>query len=150
MRRDRGRKKKDIKNATCWLSGWGWQGECVSGSCERLSRGIWVNMLPSPRTSSQGPWNGNPLDYTHVSDSSKCFPRAHWFPVPPAWLISRTHSSISFGPPKRLLKMKGTECFRECVCVCARRQLPVYHCLDRVMCLHTERGGDMPKSCLCW
>lgn len=32
------------------------------------------------------------------------------------------------------------------VCECARRQLPVYHCLDRIMCLHTERGGDMLKA----
>lgn len=35
-----------------------------------------------------------------------------------------------------------------CVCVCAqtRRQLHVDHCLDRIMHLHTERGGDMPKA----
>lgn len=33
-----------------------------------------------------------------------------------------------------------------CAGLCARRQLPVYHCLDRIMRLHTERGGDMPKA----
>lgn len=35
-----------------------------------------------------------------------------------------------------------------CVCVCAQtqRQLHGDHCLDRIMHLHTERDGDMPKD----
>ncbi len=144
------KKKRDFKNATCWLSGWRWQGECVSGSCERLSEGIWVNMEPSP-------WyiivKSTHLRLYLCVRFLRTFARAYRFPVAPAWLISQAHSSISFGPPKQLLEMKGTKRFCSeslnmcvCVCVCAARQLPVCHCLDRIMSLHTERGGDMPKA----
>lgn len=33
-----------------------------------------------------------------------------------------------------------------CARACAGRQLLVHHCLDRIMRLHTERGGDTLKA----
>ena len=142
-----------VKNAT-W-SGRGWQGECVKRLFEWNS-GSWL-----------WPWEGNShsFDYTCVRWTLNVCPCID-FPAPPAWLISpgRIHLLV-LVPLKQQLKMKGTSecvcvcvcvcvcacvCVCVCVCVCARRQLPVCHRLDRIMWLHTEKGGDSPKSCLRW
>ena len=76
---------------------------------------------------------------------SKCLPRADRFPVAPAWLISRAHPSISFGPPKATTQDERDSSFVFFFCGESLHAY-LYLCVCVYVCVCSEAAACLPLS----